>query len=272
MTEEQIKALGEAMASMLLSQAVHGLATGSLEGTGEITLRDGLIVAAAAEGARIRQAWIIEREIVPAGWIDAPVDLFLKRKGNQDAIPTIGGVELKWWRKTDQSNSANRRRDLVRDFIRAGSLYSVVQEFAFVALLSTEGSWSATAKTDGTDKIAMTKLSSDVSQQWDLRQMISSKAISGAMRSLQGKVPIPNIFHTELLCTRSLTDGKEQLAFAKVWKVTKRQNSAILTAAELDVLIPARTAAAQTPAEPVVPTVVQPNIQANGLAVGEPAA
>jgi hypothetical protein len=119
MNNSEVKQLGEAMASMLLSQAAHGLATGSLEGTGEITLRDGLIVAAAAEGARIRQAWIIEREVIPNGWTDAPVDLFLRKQGNLGAISTIGGVELKWWRKTDAGNSANRRRDLIRDFIRA---------------------------------------------------------------------------------------------------------------------------------------------------------
>lgn len=248
MTDAQIKALGSAMASMLLSQALHGLATGSLEGTGEITLRDGLIVAAAAEGARAHQAWIIEREVVPAGWTDAPVDLFLSRRGNQDAIATVGGVELKWWRKTDAGNSANRRRDLVRDFIRAGSLYSSVDDFAFVALLSTEGSWSATTKTNGSDKDAMAKLSSDGSQKWDLKQMLHSKAVAGAMRSLQGKVPMPNIFHTELLCTRSLVDDKTLLAFAKIWKVKKLQKSAMLTPAELLVLLPSKPKAA----EPVV--------------------
>ncbi|WP_457825597.1 hypothetical protein, partial [Staphylococcus aureus] len=85
----EVKQLGEAMANMLLSQAAHGLATGSIEGTGEITLRDGLIVAASAEGARIRQAWIIDREIIPSGWTDAPVDLFLKKQGNLGVISTI---------------------------------------------------------------------------------------------------------------------------------------------------------------------------------------
>lgn len=246
MNNSEVKQLGEAMANMLLSHAAHGLATGSLEGTGEITLRDGLIVAAAAEGARIRQAWIIEREVIPNGWTDAPVDLFLRKQGNLGAISTIGGVELKWWRKTDAGNSANRRRDLVRDFIRAGALYSQIQSFAFVALLSTEGSWDATTKTNGTDKDAMLKLSSSGIQKWNLEKMISSKGVEGAMRSLEGKVPMPNIFHTELLCTRSLTDGTNQLAFAKVWKVKKPQNTVILDAAKLAKLIPPKVVKAPT--------------------------
>lgn len=245
MNNDQIKNLGEAMANMLLSQAAHGLATGSLEGTGEITLRDGLIVAAAAEGARVRQAWIIQREVIPDKWIDASVDLFLQKKGSQGAISTIGGVELKWWRKTDVGNSANRRRDLVRDFIRAGALYSQVQDFAFVALLSTEGSWTATTKTDGSDKEAMSKLSSTGSQKWNLSKMIGSKGVEGAIRSLQDKVPMPNIFHTELLCTRSLTNGEDQLAFAKVWKVKKPQNTVFLDAAALNKLIPPKATKAQ---------------------------
>lgn len=238
MDDNQIKHLGDAIASMLLSHALHGLATGSLEGTGEITLRDGMTVAAAAEGARIRQAWIIEREIVPRGWNDAPVDLFLSKKGNQGGVSTIGGVELKWWRKTDAANSANRRRELVRDFIRAASLYSQVKDFAFVALLSTEGSWRATTKTSASDKDAMSKLSSLGSQKWNLESMIGSKSVEGAVRSLWKKVPMPNIFHTELLCTRSLTDGKLQIAFAKVWKVKKPQNSVILSDAAVTRLLP----------------------------------
>lgn len=231
------------MASMLLSHAAHGLATGSLEGTGEITLRDGLIVAAAAEGARMRQAWIIDREVVPTGWTDAPVDLHLRRSGNLGAVSTIGGIELKWWRKTDSGNAGNRRRDLVRDFIRAASLYALVDDFSFVALLSTEGSWSSTARTQGSDKLVMSKLSSSSSQKWNLKKMIGSKAIEGAMRSLEGKVPMPNIFHTELLCARSLTDGANVLAFSNVWLVKKPQNTKLLTAAELTALIPPKVPA-----------------------------
>jgi len=245
MDDVQIKALGSAMASMLLSQASHGLATGSLEGTGEITLRDGLIVAAAAEGAHARQAWIIEREVTPDGWTDMPVDLFLSRKGNEGVTVPVGGVELKWWRKTDPGNSSNRRKDLVRDFIRAGSLYATVDFFSFVALLSTEGSWSATTSTKGSDKDAMEKLSSDGSHKWDLKDMIGSTAVAGAMRSLRGKVPMPNIFHTELLCTRSLMDGKTLLAFSKIWKVKKLQNSAVLTPDELLEMLPAKPASGQ---------------------------
>jgi hypothetical protein len=242
MKDAQIKALGCAMASMLLSQASHSLAMGSLEGTGEITLRDGLTVAAAAEGARAHQAWIIEREVKPDHWTDATIDLFLSRKGNQDAIVPVGGVELKWWRRTDAANGTNRRRDLVSDFIRAGSLYSTVEHFAFVALLSTAGSWNATTKTKHSDKDAMEKLSSDGAQKWDLRKMVGSKAVAGAMQSLRDKVPIPAIFHTDLLCTRSLMDGDTVLAFAKVWKVKKLQNSTILTPDDLLELLKPKSA------------------------------
>lgn len=238
MNTQQIKELSEAVANLLISHAAHGVATGSLEGTGEITLRDGLVVAAAAEGARTRQAWIIDREIVPTGWIDAPVDIFLRKQGNRGATTTIGGIELKWWRKADAPNSANRRRDLIRDFIRAGSLYPLVQDFAFVVLLSTEISWSATANTSGSDKSAMAKLSSSGRQPWNLKHMITSKAVEGSMRSLRGRVPMPNVFHTELLCTVSLNNGTNQIAFAKVWSVKKLKNSIFLDEQTLDKLIP----------------------------------
>ncbi|WP_175926327.1 hypothetical protein [Burkholderia cepacia] len=246
MKPAEINALAEAIASMLVSHGAHGLATGSLEGMGEITLRDGLVVAAAAEAARTRQSWVIEREIVPPGWTDAPVDLYLGRVGNKGVVSTLGGCELKWWRKTDPSNAANRRRDLIRDFIRAASLYALVEEFSFVALLSTEGSWSSTIGTSGTDKAAMSMLSATGSQKWNLKKMIGSKAIEGAMRSLGDKVPMPNIFHTELLCTRSLTDGANVLAFSKVWLVKKPQNTKMLTAAQLAVLIPPKPPKAGT--------------------------
>lgn len=245
MTKQQEKEFAERIATMLLSHAAHGLATVALEQTGEITLRDGLVVAAAAEAAGSRQSWIIDREVVPTGWLDAPVDLYIRKNGNNNTVITLGGVELKWWRKTDAANSANRRRDLIRDFIRAGSLYQQVSDFAFVALLSTEGSWSATTTTSGTDKTAMTMLSAITNQKWNLKNMIGSKAIEGAMRSLQGKVPMPNVFHTELLCTRSINDGATQLAFAKVWKVKKPQNTTFLDDGTLAKLLPPKAPPAQ---------------------------
>lgn len=63
---------------------------------GETTLRDGLVVAAAAAGAQARQAWILDREVLPKGWTDAAVDLVISRHGNQGSIALIGGIELKW--------------------------------------------------------------------------------------------------------------------------------------------------------------------------------
>lgn len=243
MNSQQEKEFARRIATMLLSHAAHGLATSALAQTGEITLRDGLVVAAAAEAAGIRQSWIINREVVPAGWADAPVDLLVQKNGNNNTIITLGGVELKWWRKTDAANSANRRRDLIRDFIRAGSLYQQVNDFSFVALLSTEGSWAATTTTKGTDKGVMSMLSASAIQKWNLKKMIASKAVEGAMRSLRGKVPMPNVFHTELLCTRSIYDSTTQLAFARVWKVKKPQNTIFLNDATLEKLIPPRIVA-----------------------------
>ncbi len=79
--------------------------------------------------------------------------------------------------------------------------------------------------------------------------MVNSKAIEGAMRSLEGKVPMPNIFHTELLCTRSLTDGANVLAFSKVWLVKKPQNTKMLTTAQLASLIPPKVVAPQVPSQ-----------------------
>ncbi|WP_124593018.1 hypothetical protein [Burkholderia cepacia] len=69
------------------------------------------------------------------------------------------------------------------------------------------------------------------------------------MRSLEGKVSMPNIFHTELLCTKSLTDGLNVLAFSKVWLVKNPQNTKMLTAAQLASLIPPKVAALQVPVQ-----------------------
>lgn len=255
MTPNEIKALSVSIANMLISHAAHGVATGSLVGTGEHTLRDGLVVAAAAEGARMRQAWIIEREIVPPSWEDQSVDLVIRKKGNRDKTHVIGGAELKWWRKIDAANSANRRQDLIRDFIRAAALYPLVQDFSFVALLSTAGSWSATTSTTGSDKHAMTNLSSSGQQNWNLQKMITSKAVEGGMRSLRDKMDMPNVFHTELLTTITLNDEAGQVAFAKVWAVKKPQNTKFLSSKELDKLIPKKV---ENPPPNPMGAVVQP--------------
>jgi hypothetical protein len=237
MKDSMITELGDAIASVLVSHAAHGLGTSSLDGTGEISLRDGLIVAAAAVAAKARQAWILAREQVPEGWTDAPVDLMIHRVGNNSTIALVGGVELKWWRKADAANAANRRRDLLRDFIRAATLYQQAESFAFVTLLSTSDAWNATANTQGKDKDAMAKLSSPGSQSWNLEKMATSKGLRAAMRSLDGHVRVSKIFHTELLATREISNEIGPLAFAKVWKVKKPQSSVFLTSADLSNLL-----------------------------------
>lgn len=204
---------------------------------GEITLRDGLVVAAAACGAAERRAWIIEREILPATWSDADVDMIISRQGNAGNTPLLGGVELKWWRQEDGGNAGNRRRDLVKDFIRAGSLYPQVEEFSFVALLSTTGSWTSTASTRGSDREVMQRLLADGSQQWNLEYDASSAAIRNAVADLRGKIPIPNIIRSELLVDVSLRAAGEEEAFARIWSVRKPQRTRILSAAELTALI-----------------------------------
>lgn len=237
MTPEQIKSLADGTASILLSYAARGLATQAVEGMGEITLRDGLVVAAAAAGAQARQAWILDREVLPQGWTDTAVDLVISRHGNQGNVVKIGGIELKWWRRTDPGNAANRRRDLIKDFVRAASLYTLVEEFSFVALLSTAGSWSSTASTTASDRPAMHKLVAEGSQNWTLQTLIGCSAVKSAMRSLNGRVPMPNIFHTELLSNQSISNASGLVVFSEVWAVRKPQNTQILQQAQIDALL-----------------------------------
>ena len=208
---------------------------------GEITLRDGLVVAAAAAGAAEKRAWILQREILPSGWSDAAVDLMISRAGNAGNAVLLGGVELKWWRQKDGGNAGNRRRDLVKDFIRAGSLYQQTEEFSFVALLSTAGSWASTASTTGTDRDVMQRLLADGSQQWNLENDRTSAAVRNAVASLNGRVPLPNIVRSELLVNLSLRASGQEEAFARVWNVRKPQNTRILTDADVDAVVAAGT-------------------------------
>jgi hypothetical protein len=234
MKQNQVRALADGMACMLLSHAAHGVATRSLTGMGEITLRDGLIVAAAAAGARLSQAWIIDREILPEGWLDAAVDVMIHRKGNHGNLRLVGGIELKWWRRMDAANAANRRRDLIKDFVRAAALYPMVEDFSFVALLSTAVSWSSTVKTSGTDGPAMKKLRSHGSQHWNLKGLRECSAVKGTIRALNERVPIPNIFHTELMSNIMLAKPQNKVAaFARVWAVRKPQNTRTLNDGEI---------------------------------------
>lgn len=235
-TNAQVQELADRICAILISHASHGLATSSLEGMGEITLRDSLIVAAAA-GAKIKQAWVLEREVLPAGWVDSAVDLVIYRSGHQNTLKEVGGIELKWWRQTDKENASNRRRDLVKDFMRAASLYPDVDDFTFVALLSTEVSWKSTTTTKGSDAVAMALLTATSSQIWNLNKLAASPAVKGAVRYLDGKVPIPNIFHSKLLSTLELHLASGRSAFAKVWLVKKPQNTHYCTSAEVESLL-----------------------------------
>ena len=237
LTTAQVQELADRICAILIAHASHGLATSSLEGMGEITLRDSLIVAAAAAGAQIKQAWVLEREILPPGWTDSAVDLVIYRSGNQGALKEVGGVELKWWRQTDKGNASNRRRDLVKDFIRAASLYPTVNDFTFVALLSTEVSWASTTATTGADAGAMSLLAASGSQVWNLRTLAAAPAVKGAVRFLNGKVPIPNIFHSKLLSTLELHLASGRSAFAKVWLVKKPQKTHYCTPAEVSEIL-----------------------------------
>jgi hypothetical protein len=236
-TDAQIKALAEGMGNMLLSHAAHGLATSSLSGMGEITLRDALVVAAAAAGSRMRQAWIIDREVVPDDWDDAPVDLLISREGNNGHVSLVGGTELKWWRRADAGNSANRRRDLIKDLFRAAALYPAVSSFSFVALLTTPDSWAATTDTTGSDQDAMRLLKRGGSQSWNSSTLAASAAMKGALRQLKGRVPLCSVFHTELLCSARLSLSKERVATAKVWRVKKPQRSVFMSAERVAELI-----------------------------------
>lgn len=231
MTKSEIAGLAEAFASILLSHATHGLATSSLDATGEITLRDGLIVGAAAFGARLKQAWILEREIVPAGWDDANVDVIISRRGHRKFHPIVG-VELKWWRRSDAANSGNRRRDLLKDFLRAGALYTRVEAVSFVALLSTRGAWDATTGTSGSDATAMRMLSENTVQKWNVTKMIRCRALRRAVEELKGRVPICSIFHTELISNCSFLNSGRETVSARVWTVKKPQKTCFLDEAD----------------------------------------
>ncbi len=237
MTDAEIQGLADGVASILLSYAGHGFATGAVEGMGEITLRDGLVVAAAAAGARLRQAWILKREFVPVGWTEAAVDLVVARKGNRGRTVDVGAIELKWWRRADTPNAGGRRRDIVKDLIRAASLYPAVEALSFVALLSTADSWNVTTATRGSDRPVITRLAATGSQTWRLTDLRACSSVRNAISALSGRVPIPNIFHTRLLSSHEIRSAGRTVAAAKVWEVKKPQRTRILAPADVDALL-----------------------------------
>lgn len=237
LTKAQIQDIAERICSILASHAAHGLATSSLDGMGEITLRDSLVVASAAAGSEQKQAWVLVREVLPTGWADSAVDLTIYRRGNNDALREVGAIELKWWRQEDKGNASNRRRDLVKDFIRAGALYPNMESFSFVALLSTEVSWAATTSTHQGDRPAMALVSGGDSQKWKIEDLKDCPAVKGALNSLNGRVPIPNIFHTKVLATLDLHLASGRTAFARVWSVNKPQRTRFLSRSDVKALL-----------------------------------
>lgn len=224
MTAGQKNELARAIAWMLCSHAAHGLSTDSIRGVGEITLRDGLIVAAASIGSKHKNAWLLQREVEPDGWLDSNVDLMVYRVAGA-AQPLVGGAELKWWRQKDKGNASNRRRDLFKDLLRAAALYTLAESFSFVALLATKESWDATIDTRGKDKAILDKLKSDKSEHWNVKELSASPSVKSAVRLLRDKVPVTTAFRTKLLTTTYLSDQAGIECLAKVWEVQKTQNS-----------------------------------------------
>ncbi|MBE7558431.1 hypothetical protein HS125_05610 [bacterium] len=190
-------------------------------------LRDGLIVAAASVAAEEHRASVLEREYIPNNWKGRKVDIVVQ-SGTSSSPKIITAVELKWWRRDDGGNSSNRRREIVVDFLRMAALAPCVEVAGFVALLSTMSSWQKTTGTTCTDKAVMDLIKSAGVQRWDVRGMRNCAAIRAAISELSGQVPICNIFYSELLSIHALTQSKQTIAVAHVWRIHKRQNSKFL--------------------------------------------
>ncbi|WP_373700198.1 hypothetical protein [Neisseria dentiae] len=225
LTESQIVELSDRICASLISQAAHALATSSLDEIGEITLRDSLILAVSAFSSSIRLAVIQDREYTPDGWEDSAIDLAILRKNTQQREEFIGGVELKWWRRSDTQNAANRRRDIVKDLIRTATLYSQVTDFAFMALLTTDVSWEKTIGKKSPDRKVMDKLTASAVEKWKIEEIQHTPCVSSAINYLKPKVSIPNIFHTKLLSSLELKFASGRSASAKIWLVKKPQKS-----------------------------------------------
>lgn len=235
MTANELKQFADSVAAMMVAQASHGISTSSLVGLGEISLRDATIVAAASIGARLRQAWVLLREETPNGWHGADIDVVVARRVGAN-LRWVAGVELKWWRQSDGANAGNRRRELVRDFLRAASLYPLVDDASLVALLSTEDSWSRTAHSKGNDVSALALIKGQGVQQWNVQNLAACPAVRGAAQALSGHAPVPSLFRSELLSTVTVQVDNHARAAARVWKVWKYQNTQFLTPPQIAAL------------------------------------
>lgn len=217
--------LAESISHMLISHAAHGYALGSVDKMGEITFRDALVVAAAAVGTKIKQSWIIEREINPDSWSDGPVvDLVIFREKNKKQV-LFGGTELKFWRQTDTGNASNRRKDLVKDFFRAAALSKECESFAFVSLIATQDSWKNTTNTSGKDEKVVQLLKSPDAQIWRKSQLEHCPSVKTATQEMRDKVPVSSAFSSYLLSTCEVRYEQRIKYISKVWKVRKHENT-----------------------------------------------
>lgn len=238
--------LADCIGLTLLGTGVHAAGIRALSGLGEITLRDSLVAAVAAEGARRKTPWIFTREEKPSHWQDEAVDLVITRKVN-NTVAWIAAVELKWWRHADSQNSFNRRKALVRDFLRCASLSHQpgTQEDSLVVLVSTSSSWKKTTSTDAGDRPVVDVLKADDTMSWRISQSMYKcpavrDALSSMIKKASGKpdvmrMPIPTTIHSKLLGIYESDTGGQQNLQVRIWRVRKPQKSTIIPLEELKV-------------------------------------
>lgn len=247
------KNLADSLALTLLGLGTHTSGIGGLGGMGEITLRDSLVAACAAEGARRNKAWIFAREQTPMGWLDEAIDVVVQRVV-RNSIKWINAVELKWWRDSTCSNASNRRTALVRDIMRCASVHYMpgVEDKSLVVLVSTKSSWDATTSTTGGDLEVCKRLKSTTGELWPIRRgLYSCPAVKAALKSLvrpakttKGKPPVPKALRlpppsslrTKLLGKYESDIGGGDKLQARIWQATKVQRSQVLTLADVEAL------------------------------------
>lgn len=234
--------MAESLSLVLLSHAAHGLGTETLSGLGEITLRDGLVAGAAAVGARRNAALIIEREHKPQDWKSGNIDLTVWRKRKRQK-EWFCSTELKWWHQDDANNASNRHAKLIRDFIRAGSVYPMMlkpDKMAFVLLLTTSSSWNTKVErhTAGDLSLCYRWTRAYVTQTWDLSALKGCPGVRAAVAELRGMgVKIPNIIHSDLTYSASIRQQRSERGEVRCWSVRKPQKTTFLSNAELDEII-----------------------------------
>lgn len=234
--------MARSLSLVLLGYAAHGLGTASLSGMGEITLRDGLVAAAASVGATRGAAWIIKREHQPPAWKKGNVDLTVWRKRGRRQR-WFCATELKWWHRDDSNNASNRRAELMRDFVRAGAVYpSLVQpdKSAFVLLLSTDASWSTTVVNhrDGDAALRNHWVKVYGEQAWDLCVLKTCPGVRRAVKELRSMgVQIPAIIRSKLAFSASVRQQRSDPATVRCWSVWKPQGATFLDDADMDSIL-----------------------------------